>query len=194
MSPSDNDDDNDDQFAELRIDVSGRWSADDLSVCLRDLSGLYALRLVLDYEPDSLRYLRRYGSPLDGPWWGTWLPANVGGAPLDIVSIEYSSPGYVIVKGLKKSLKRLGTLLEQLVTLDKIRERKGLENDALRLENAKTFIQVRAEARQQGMTEAELIGYLLPKVDGAQERFQRLIASGNITGVLPANEGAATAD
>ena len=157
---------------------------------MRDLSSLYALRLVIDYEPESLRYLGRYGSPMDGPWWGEWLPANAGGSPLDIVSIEYSSPGYVIVKGLKKSLKRVGTLLEQLFTLDKIRERKGLENDALRLQNAKTFIQVRTEARERGITDSELVAYLLPKVDGAQERFQRLIESGNITGLLPPNEGA----
>ena len=190
MSPSDDDD----QFAELRIEISGRWSADELSVCLRDLSGLYALRLVIDYEPDSLRYLGRYGSPMDGPWWGDWLPANVGGSPLDLVSIEYSSPGFVIVKGLKKSLKRVGTLLEQLFTIDKIRERKGLENDALRLQNAKAFIQLRAEARERGIPDSELISYLLPRVDGAQERFQRLIESGNITGITPPKDGAAPTD
>jgi hypothetical protein len=190
MSPSDDDD----QFSELRIEIAGRWSADELSVCLRDLNSLYALRLVIDYEPASLRYLGRYGSPMDGPWWGEWLPTNLGGAPLDVVSIEYGSPGFVIVKGLKKSLKRVGTLLEQLFTLDKIRERKGLENDAIRLQNAKAFIQVRAEARERGISDSELLAYLLPKVDGAQERFQRLIESGNITGVLPAKGGVAPTD
>ena len=113
---------------------------------------------------------------------------------MDLVSIEYSSPGFVIVKGLKKSLKRVGTLLEQLFTIDKIRERKGLENDALRLQNAKAFIQLRAEARERGIPDSELISYLLPRVDGAQERFQRLIESGNITGITPPKDGAAPTD
>jgi hypothetical protein len=172
----------------LRIEIAGQWSAEEMSLCLGDLSRLYAIRLTLDFDPITFRRTWRFREGPEPLW--DWLPFSYGGAPLKLARIEHASPGLIEVKGLGDPIKQLRILLEKLASPRQTLRGKRLENektqaeiDAEKLRNAREFLQVAREAHDLGIEGADLARYLGYVVEGAQERMLRQIERGNITSI-----------
>ncbi len=185
------------ELGEVRLQIRGRWAAEDMAILLRDLSDLYNLRLALSLEPRLLRYGHRFG-----PWgpepWRELLREPIG-APLEVCRVSYASPGFIDLSGVGETVEQIRILIENLIiNFKQTRRRAKLDNDQLevdaqaqRIENARNFLQLTGEARKFGVDEGLLAEYCLHQVDGAQERILRQIERRNITGAkhVPSTKG-----
>jgi len=88
--------------------------------------------------------------------------------------------------------------VEKLIDLRVSERGRFLENEArvldLRakeIENARNFVRLAGEARDQGFSEVE-IKYLVELAEGAEERVLRQIAPGKITAIGPVPSGETT--
>jgi hypothetical protein len=185
------------KLEELHIEIAGRWSADDMAIFLHDLSVMYDIRRALDIEPDLLRYIRRYGQPPfpwgPEPWW-RWLPGPPGSG-LEIRRIMYSSPGYIDLKGLGEAVKQIRLLIEGLISFHETRREARLKNDsreqdvqAKMIENARDFLRLKTEAREQGFDDDGAVRQLAAAIEDSQERTLRLIERGNIKQIGPGSK------
>jgi len=203
----------------VRLDLDGRWSADDLGQSLISLSDLYDLRLFLEYVREDHRDWERFYEelmhfpPFRHRWkrrlsgWGPlpWAP-GLGGVPpvlddaqlsrlsrlfepeerLEVRRISYASPGFSDLAGIGTVIGHVKDFVLKLVERRDSRrqrelneERAALENDRIRLENARNFV---ALGRDLGYTETDL-RLLVAHVDRKQEPLIRLIDQQKLRGV-----------
>jgi hypothetical protein len=176
------------ELGQLRLQIRGRWPAEDMAILLHDVSGLYNIRLALSFEPRLLRYGYRYRPWGPEPW--RELLSEPLGAPLEVRRVSYASPGFIDLSGVGEAVEQVRILIDNLiVNFKQTRRRAKLENDkreadvqAQRLENARNFLQLTGEARDLGFEEELIAEYFLHQVDGAQERILRQIERRSLTG------------
>lgn len=199
----------------LRLELDGRWSAEELGNALTSLSDLYNLRLFLellredireweryfpdflDFPPSTRRRLRRHPYRTVFPFWQglpalddsylSRLPELI--APeerLMVRRIKYASPGITDLTGLGAIIGHLKDFSLRLIerrdgkrSRELSEERAELENDRLRIENARSFV---ALTRDLGYSETE-IRDLLRHVDRKQDTLANLIAERKLVGV-----------
>jgi hypothetical protein len=210
----------------LRIEMDGRWSADDLGHAFVSLSDLYDLRLFLESLREDQRDLQHFYEelihfpPFRHRWkrqfspWGTipWVPGFGGGLPptldeaqlsrlwrlfepeerLEVRSVRYASPGSADLAGLGAVVGHIKDFVFKLIDRRDSRrqrelgdERAALENERIRLENARTFV---ALARDLGYADTD-VRLLVAYVDRKQEPLVRLIEQQKIRGVSAPNSG-----
>lgn len=203
----------------VRLDLDGRWSADDLGQSLISLSDLYDLRLFLEFLREDHRDWERFYEelmhfpPFRHRWkrrmssWGPlpWAP-GFGGAPpvldeaqlsrlsrlfepeerLEVRRISYASPGFTDLAGVGTVVGHIKDFIIKLLERRDSRrqrelndERAALENDRIRLENARNFV---ALGRDLGYSETDL-RLLAAHVDKKQEPLVRLIDQQKLRGV-----------
>lgn len=199
----------------LRLELEGRWSAEELGGALVSLSDLYDLRLFLELLHEDLMEWQRYFPELQGlpsirwrrlsrrPHW-TWFPWWPGPPTLDeahlsrlpeviepeerlkVRRIEYGSPGVTDLIGIGEVVGHVKDFTLKLIERRDSRrsrelsdERAALENDRLRIENARNFV---ALGRDLGYSQTEL-RELAHYVDGKQEPLARLIEGGKLLDV-----------
>lgn len=203
----------------VRLDLDGRWSADDLGQSLISLSDLYDLRLFLEFIREDQRDWRRFYDEMRDfppfrrrwkrgiPAWGPmpWAP-GYGVLPpafdkaqlsrlsrlfepeerLEISQIKYASPGFTDLAGIGTVVGHIKDFIMTLIERRDSRrqrelndERAALENDRLRLENARAFV---ALGRDLGVSETDL-RLLIAHVDEKQEPLFRLIEQKKLRGV-----------
>jgi hypothetical protein len=196
----------------IRIELDGRWSADELGRTLLCLSELYDLRLFLeilnedqrdiervfpelmDFLPPRHRWRRRLFR--SGPY--SWAFLVAGAVPpaldttqlqrlpdffepderLEVRRVSYASPGSLDLAGIGAVVEHVKDFVLKLIerrdnkrqrTLSE--ERASLENDRLRIENARRFV---ALGKDLGYSDAEL-RRLVAHVDERQEVLARLV-------------------
>jgi hypothetical protein len=170
----------------MRLQIGGRWTAEDMAILLRDCSSLYDIRLALSFEPRLLRYRYSFGPEP----WREWL-SEAPGAPLEVRRIEYASPGYIDLRGVGDAIEQLRILIERLIlNVKQTRREARLANDkrevdiqAERLTIARDFLGVAKEARDLGLDESAVIDYFVHQVDGAADRMLGQIERRSVTGV-----------
>ena len=171
----------------LRLEMDGRWSAEDLGHALRDLSDLYDLRLFLESLRDDQRDWEHFYEELMHfpPFRHRWRrkfstsnpflcpPPGFGGAALppildeahlsrlgrlfeakerlEVRRVRYASPGITDLAGFGTIIGHLKDFLLKLIERRDTRhqrelsdERASLENDRIRLENARNFVPLAA--------------------------------------------------
>lgn len=204
----------------LRLEIDGRWSAEDLGQALVSVSDLYDLRLFLELLREDQREWERFYDELMHfppfrhrwrkrfPYWGAvpWAPGFPGALPpvldeaqlsrlsqllepderLEVRRISYASPGATDLAGIGTVIGHIKDFILKLIErrnskrqrqLDE--ERAALENDRIRLENARNFV---ALTRDLGYPETDLRRLVL-HVDGKQGTLVRLIAQQKLRGV-----------
>lgn len=201
----------------VRLELEGRWSADDLGWVLISLSDLYDLRLFLELLDEDNRAWERIleglgeAPPLRHRWRRIRTLGHLqraqgfGGAPpildeqqlsqlsrlfepeerLAVRQIRYASPGFSDLAGIGTVVGHVKDLIVKLIERhDSRRQRElmddriALENDRLRLENARRFV---ALGKELGYSDTEL-RLLAAYVDKKQEPLIRLIDQGKLRG------------
>lgn len=197
----------------IRLELDGRWSAEEFGRAILCLSDLYDLRLFLellreewrdldhiymelmDLRPRSYSWRRRLArwGPLP---WVLGLPHGVPPAldeaqlgrlsqllepneRLEVRRINYASPGSADLAGLGAVVGHIKDFVLKLIERRDLKrqrdlsdERAELENDRLRLENARQFVGL---ARDLGYSETE-VRRMIAYVDDKQEPLAQLIA------------------
>jgi len=210
----------------LRLEMDGRWSAEDLGHALRDLSDLYDLRLFLESLRDDQRDWEHFYEELMHfpPFRHRWRrkfstsnpflcpPPGFGGAALppildeahlsrlrrlfeaeerlEVRRVRYASPGITDLAGFGTIIGHLKDFLLKLIERRDTQhqrelsdERASLENDRIRLENARNFV---ALGRDLGYSETDL-RFLVAHVDGKQDSLVRLIDQQKLRSVTTPN-------
>jgi hypothetical protein len=184
-------------FEALRIEIGGVWSAAEMASLLADLDRLYAIRMGLDTGPEIRRYWGELLPPR--PWWPRppwpWIFEVEERGRLDVLRIRYGSDGSLDITGAGKVLEQLRLFIEKLMDIRTTRRRQRLEDAKLeeeiraqKIENARNMTRLVGEAREVGLGDDDL-RYLLYEVDSIQERLDRQIERGKITGIGPAPDG-----
>lgn len=109
------------------------------------------------------------------------------GPGIEIRRIQYSSPGFIDLKGLGEAVKQVRLLIERLISFNETRREARLKNDsreqdvqAKMIENAHDFLKLRAEVREQGLDDDGAVRQLVAVIEDVQERTLRQIERGNI--------------
>jgi hypothetical protein len=117
---------------------------------------------------------------------------------LTVLRLQYGSPGFVDLLGVGKVVEQVRLFVEKLIDLRVTKRGRFLENEARvldlrakKIENARNFVRLAGEAREQGLSELE-IKYLVELTEGAEERLLRQIAPGKITAIGPVPSGETT--
>ena len=190
----------------LRFNIDGRWTATEMAASINSINFLYDLRLYLNhveemesyyeqmYDFFPIRHLRKryghtfalFGSPfLFRPddihqFSKIYFPNN----PLTISRLQYASPGSKDFLGIGEILKQIREFVQFLILLPEEKEKRKLDNAALRIKNARDFVQLRLESRRADV-QIDLIDNsgLAASVDEHTKHLIELIESGKITAV-----------
>jgi hypothetical protein len=194
-----------------RLDIDGRWTADEVGRCFSCLSELYDLRLYLESLRDDYRDMERFYDELMHfgpsqrwrqrigrtgalPWmagFGLQLPipadeSHLARLPalfaaeerLEVRRISYASPGFADLAGIGAVMGHLKDFVLRLIERhdgrrqrDLSDDRAALENDRIRLENARAFV---ALARDLGYSDTDIRALTL-HVDSRQGPLIELI-------------------
>jgi hypothetical protein len=202
----------------IRIEIEGRWSADDMGRMLVAIAELYDLRFYLEILRDEEKALERYyfdafeRLPRSrlwrrripwafGPMWGVLPPLDEtqlsrisqlihADEHIQIRRLSFASPGSVDLVGIGAVVGHLKDLILRLIERRDSKqdralsvERAELENDHLRIENARTFV---ALARDLGYSDLE-IRRMVSYVDNKQEPLVKLVDDDRLQAISDLN-------
>jgi hypothetical protein len=191
----------------LQVAIDERWTAIEMSDCIQEIAFLYDVRLFLE-SVDKWMSLSPNGRielvlPPDAAipprdsypilfrvedyhrFSSFYFPQHV----LQIARIQYGSPGVKDFLGLAAILKEV-RLFFQFFFDGKERKRKALANDAMRIDNARKFLQLRVE-HAEAEQKIAAIERLTELVDDKTRAVRKLIDSGKIRGVYMLGEDVA---
>jgi hypothetical protein len=185
--------------AAIRVEIGGRWLAQEFAFELQILSHLHDVFQVLDeaefktgedisgkYRKDLFLALVGYPLPPREGIAGKGEPFLFPVVPLQVAAIRYESPGFQDFFGVAKSLKEVFRFVETLVHLGRDLERKDLQNEKLRqeiaekkLKNVERVIKVCRQIKMSDDEIREVVGGL----NSQKDFLLHLTASQKIAGI-----------
>src|ERR1043165_855960 len=114
--------------------------------------------------------------PLDSVELSRMVRLFRDGHQLSVVRIEYASPGFKDLGGVGVVVGHMKDFIIELLDRYLNRNQRKLNDDALRIENARKYVQL---AKEMGYTDAEIRG-MIRFVDDRQETLVKLIEDGKI--------------
>jgi hypothetical protein len=207
----------------LRVDIAAQWTAAEFAESLYDLSRLHDFSLAFweRRDPDLVRQLLGR-QPTFTTWEFSWnLRRYPVGAPLlrgpldreaqlEVVRLDYSSPGFADLAGVGKTVEQIRLFLQYLIDLAVWRKQrraeitksevevqelelqlKKLDQEilAMRIENVRQLLNLKQEAEATGARYEDLRDGFL-EVEDIQTRMLNRIDQGQITGVQTLDEDA----
>ena len=197
------------QEGQLRFEIDGRWTAAEMAASIQNINFLYNIRLYLNHLEDMEWYWEEF-SHFFPPWRDFKGPGNpfptvmTQGVflyrpddltqfsriyfpyhPLTIRRINFASPGSKDFLGIGEVLNQVRNFVQFLITLPEDKERKRLDNEKQRIENARNFVKLRTESAR-ARAEIELITGLglAAVVEDNTKELSGLIEGEKITGTL----------
>lgn len=183
----------------IRVGIDGLWVATEFAEFLADLARLHEVAFVVWQEPDPRLFrpseiVVPQGQALHYP--GYWprrrsLVERTSEArvALQVVRINYASPGFADLAGLGKAVEQVRLFLEHIIDLDTYRRRRELEDEkleqevfAMKIDNVHKVVTLTESLRQAGVGFTDLRDLFI-EVEDVQERLLQKVADGKLTEV-----------